>query len=156
VGYGAPCPEPIKKAGQAIEGAGRKTLDVTATAVYGAYFVSYQAVEGLQDMGPLRLLIPGEVQLETALMNFEVLGLAGDALWDYMQDGMIQTEGGSGGRGKEGGFKQSLIPNTFQEWLGHDPNSSDCSWPCTYLPGIHDDGTVDLHWLERLGPLLPF
>ncbi len=122
--------------------------DLSAVVPYGGYYLSYQALDRINDLGPYRLLIPGEPQLELGLLSTEVAGLGGDVGLDWLRLQLVEkTEVGIWDEGRPG----SICPDPVEYVLGLV--GIDC--PQTYLPGLHREGggkegksrrVIDLQW----------
>ena len=116
-------------------------LDLVEAGAYGVYFVSYETLGVLEEVGPgLAVIAP----FETGLMAAEALGLGGDILIDLLQGEGVRDEG----------HRDSIVPDFVQALLGYDPDETNgcpgCMPPIVEsLPGVHPDGHVDF----RCGPL---
>jgi uncharacterized protein RhaS with RHS repeats len=104
--------------------------NVAAVAPYAAYYGSYEAGKGINDVGS-HLGVPGRIASHVVvaalgLPAVETVGLAGDVAGDAIKGESIRDEG----------VKGSIDP--LHDWLG--------SGPKTYLPGVHANGKIDFEW----------
>jgi RHS repeat-associated protein len=129
--------DPADCAGDIVEGGrdvGGAAIDVVATAPYGVYYGSYQALDWINNAGPLRFLIPGEATLEGILVYWEGVGRGGDVALDWLR---LQLTGEKSDVGIwDEGYAGSMCPDPVEGAL----KKAGMHCPLTYLPGLHRVG----------------
>jgi RHS repeat-associated protein len=111
-------------------------LDLAAVVPYGVYYASYYAAKGINEVGCSSTF--GPVEPVTCAMSHgvtaplavpEAIGLAGDVAIDELKGELSCDEGKSG------------YINPLHSFL-----SGSLRGPEVYLPGIHQNGSVDFEW----------
>jgi RHS repeat-associated protein len=122
--------------GEVVETIAHAALDTAAVLPYAKYYAANRLANAISSVGN-KLGLPGEVvahglNLPLALVQAE--GLCEDALIDWVKGHTVNNES-IRDEGKVGYI------NPFHEFL-----PGPLKGPKTYLPGIHENGKIDIGW----------
>jgi RHS repeat-associated protein len=130
----------FSEVGEEVVNVGSKALHaglvLAAVPPYAIYYASYQAAREINSLGS-NLGVPGEVASHIAaapLIPDEAFGLATDALLDWIKGHTVNNE--------------SICDEGVEGYINpfHSFVSNPLKGPIVYLPGIHENGSIDFQW----------
>jgi RHS repeat-associated protein len=111
-------------------------LDVAAVGPYALYYGSYQLARGINDLGA-HFGLPGELVSHLgalSLVELQALGLEGDVTIDALKKLILGRESLC-----DEGKVRPINPL-------HEFSPGPLKGPVAYLPGVHENGEIDIEW----------